>query len=161
MTETTRSATHTVQDMTTKKADSLYSIEREVGVLLHRVRRSSIANASAIHPDLQPAAYSILLHVLDHEGACAADIVEHFGIDKGAVSRQVAHLEKLGLVERSNNPDDRRVQTLVGSSLARGRVETVRQERRSVFRGRLRTWTAEDLQEFAAQLGRYNASLEK
>jgi DNA-binding MarR family transcriptional regulator len=146
--------------MVSRKALSLQSIEREIGVLLHRVRRTTLENARTIHPDLQPAGYSILLFVIDRDGTRASDIVDHFGIDKGAVSRQVAHLERLGLVERSSDPHDRRAHTLVASSVGVERVRALREQRRSVFAGRLSAWTAADLSEFAEQLRRYNASLE-
>lgn len=149
---------HTSSKVT--KTESLLRIERELGVLLHRVRRRTTQAAPAVHPDLQPAALSVLLFVVDNEGARAAEVVEHFGIDKGAVSRHVVHLESLGLLSRSCDPEDRRAQTLVPTDLARERVGAVRAARRRDVAGRLADWSAEELAALADQLGRYNASLE-
>ncbi len=144
----------------TTKTESLLRIEGELGVLLHRVRRRTTQNAPAVHPDLQPAALPVLVFVVDNEGVRASKVVEHFGIDKGAVSRHVVHLESLGLLSRSCDPEDRRAQTLVPTGLARERVGSVRTARRRDMAGRLADWSAEELGALADQLGRYNDSLE-
>lgn len=142
------------------EVDSLRDVERELGVLLRRVRRQSAANARAIHPDLQPTAYSVLLYVDEQETVRAVHIVDDLGIDKGAVSRHVRQLERLGLLERSTDPSDGRAQTLVVSDLGRRRIDALKAQRRSVFAGRLASWTAPELAAFARTLNRYNASLE-
>lgn len=149
--------------MTTRpsKSESQLRIERELGVLLHRVRRRWTQSASAVHPELQPAALSVLMFVAEHEGARACDVVEHFGIDKGAVSRHVVHLESLGLLSRSCDPGDRRAQTLVPTELAHERLRAVRAERRRDVAGRLADWSTDELASLADLLGRYNASLEE
>lgn len=144
----------------TTKAESLLSIERELGVLLHRLRRRRVQFAPKVHPELQPAALPVLLFVIDHEGLRASDIVDHFGIDKGAVSRHVSHLESLGLISRTNDEADRRAQILVTTPLGRERVEQLREERRQVVAGRLADWAADDLAALARHLRRYNSSLE-
>lgn len=142
------------------KMDSQLRIERELGVLLHRVRRRTTEGASAVHPDLQPAALPVLLFVAEHETPRAQDVAEHFGIDKGTVSRHVAHLEALGLLSRSCDPEDRRAQILVPTELARERLEAGRERRRRDVAGRLAEWSAEELATFADRLARYNRSLE-
>ena len=138
----------------------LRRIEREVTVLLHRVRRTSLENAHHIHPELQPAGYSVLLVVADREPVRASDVVEQLGVDKGAVSRSVAQLEQLGLVRRSCDPDDRRAQTLVVTDEGRERLDGLTARRRADVAGRLSAWTDAELAAFADQLGRYNATLE-
>lgn len=144
---------------TESESEALRSVERELGVLLRRVRRQSAVNARAIHPDLQPTAYSVLRYVDEQETARAAQIVDDLGIDKGAVSRQVCQLERLGLLERSTDPSDGRAQTLVVSDLGRRRIDALKIERRSEFAGRLASWTAPELADLAGTLHRYNASL--
>jgi DNA-binding MarR family transcriptional regulator len=136
--------------------DTLLAIERELVVLLHRVRRVTVSSARGVHPDLQPAAYPILGYVTDHERVRAADVAEHFGIDKGAVSRHVVHLERLGLISRACDPGDRRAQTLVATPHGVERVEAVRRVRRELMADRLADWSAEDLESFVGMLRRYN-----
>lgn len=143
-----------------EKEQALLRIERELGVLIHRVRRRTAAGAASVHPDLQPAALPVLAFVVDREPVRASDVVEHFGIDKGAVSRHVAHLESLGLLTRACDPEDRRAQTIVPTTSGRRRLEAFRAARREVVADRLAHWTAADLLTLADGLGRYNASIE-
>lgn len=139
--------------------EALNAVERELGVLIHRVRRRTVENARDIDPELPSAAYPILRFVYDHDGVRASQVAEHFGIDKGAVSRQVAQMERLGLVERSSDPADRRAQTLLVTAEGRRRVAELRAARRSAFAGKLAAWTADELADLAEQLHRYNESL--
>lgn len=147
------------QRMTVAKAEALRVIEQEVGVMVHRVRRNSVENAHEVHPELLPGSYPVLIYVVDEVAARASDIVHHFGIDKGAVSRHLAHLERLGLVERTSDPDDGRAQNVVASSIARRAVAAMRKRRRSTFADRLAGWDDDELQALAEQLARYNASM--
>ena len=142
------------------KAESLLRIERELRVLVHRLRRRSAQSAAAVHPELQPAALPVLMFVVDNEGVRASDVVEHFGIDKGAISRHVVHLEGLGLLARACDPDDRRAQILVPTDEGRDRVLAVRADRRKEMAGRLERWSVGELTALADQLTRYNASIE-
>ena len=146
---------------TTSRAAALRSIEREVGVLVHRVRRVIGVRARAVHPDLQPAAYLVLTHLDESGPARSSAVVEALGIDKGAVSRQIQHLVDLGLLERAPDPADGRAALLSLSEDARARLERVRHDRWERFGERLAEWSADDLTELAGQLARYNASLER
>jgi DNA-binding MarR family transcriptional regulator len=143
-----------------RHAEALHDIERELVVLLHRVRRAAIGNAAVIHAELQPSAYPLLLHVVDQGSTRASDMVEHFGLDKSAVSRHLTHLESLGLVLRASDPGDGRAWVVKASPLARRRVTRLRAQRRARFADKLAAWSDEDLVSLAAQLARYNASLE-
>ena len=145
---------------TTSRAAALRSIEREVGVLVHRVRRVIGVRARAVHPDLQPAAYLVLADLDERGPSRSSVVVEALGIDKGAVSRQIQHLVDLGLLERSPDPADGRAALLSLSDDARARLERVRDDRRERFGERLAEWSAGDLTELAGLLARYNASLE-
>jgi DNA-binding MarR family transcriptional regulator len=135
-------------------------IERELVVLVRRVRRTTAENARRLHPDLLPSAYPVLVHIADHEPTRACDVVDQVGMDKGGVSRQIAHLEQLGLVRRGSDPADRRAQTLVLTENGRARFERLTAQRRTDFEQRLSAWSPEELASFAEQLARYNACLE-
>ncbi|GAB2744537.1 MarR family winged helix-turn-helix transcriptional regulator [Nocardioides pakistanensis] len=141
------------------RSESLLRIERELGSLIHRVRRRTVRNAAAVHPDLLPAAFPVLMFVVDHDGVRAADVVDHFGVDKGSVSRHVVHLQELGLVSRACDPEDRRAQTIVATGEGRARVAAARAARREEIAGQLSDWTAADLGALADALARYNAAL--
>lgn len=143
------------------RAELLGDLEREVGVLIRRVRRVIHQRSRMVHPDLQPASYLLLSH-LAHEGPMRSSAVaESFGIDKGAVSRQVQHLVDLGLVERMPDPADGRATLLSTSEDALTRLAEVHRHRRTYLDERLGDWSEEELRGFVQSLGRYNVSLEQ
>ena len=88
----------------TSRPESLRQLEREVGVMIRRIRRVIGDRARAVHDDLQPASYLMLSWLAEEGPVRASSMVDHFGIDKGAVSRQLQHLVDLGLIERTRDP---------------------------------------------------------
>ena len=144
----------------TTRLEAIRGIEREFAVLLRRVRRVIGERARMVHPDLQPASY-LMLTSLDASGPRRASaVVEEFGIDKGAVSRQTHQLVELGLLERTPDPSDGRATLLSVTTDAHQRLARVQRLRSETLRRRLSDWSDEDLMSFAADLARYNASLE-
>lgn len=143
------------------RVESLRLLEHEVGVMIRRIRRVLWERARAVHPDLQPSSYLMLAYLADQGAQRASGIVEALCLDKGAVSRQVSHLEELGLVDRTPDPDDRRATLVSASAEAVRRMEAVADDRRAWLDQRLGSWSDEELTEFAQVLGRYNAALDE
>lgn len=144
----------------TTRGDALRAIEREVGVLLRRVRRVIGDRARAVHPELQPASYLVLAHLEERGTSRSSTIVEDLGIDKGAVSRQITHLVELGLLARQRDPDDGRAMLLSLTDDARRRLAQVRVARSERFDRRLAAFSVAELSDFATQLARYNQALD-
>ncbi|WP_307828078.1 MarR family transcriptional regulator [Nocardioides sp. SYSU D00038] len=143
----------------TTRTDSLMHIEREIGVLIRRVRRVIGERARAVHPDLQPASYLVLSWLVEEGPVRASQVVDHFGIDKGAVSRQVQHLAELGLVDRVPDPEDGRASLVSASADAVRRLADVTAMRRVWLDERLSDWSTAELDHLADELGRYNRAL--
>jgi hypothetical protein len=80
------------------------ALERELGLLLRRGASLNREVAAEVHPGLDAASYSTLARIAATAPARASELSEYFGIDKGAVSRQIRELERLGLVERAADP---------------------------------------------------------
>ncbi|MBC2961358.1 MarR family transcriptional regulator [Nocardioides deserti] len=145
--------------MSVERDESLRLLEQEVGVLIRRVRRVIGVRARSVHPDLQPASYLMLGYLAAHGPVRASAMAEVFGIDKGAISRQVQHLMDLGLVDRSPDPDDGRATLLSASEEGVRRLEEVADLRRRYLDERLGDWSDDELADFAGTLARYNATL--
>ncbi|HCB04410.1 MAG TPA: MarR family transcriptional regulator [Nocardioides sp.] len=143
----------------TSRPESLRHLEREVGVLIRRVKRVIGERARAVHEDLQPASYLMLTWLVDQGPVRASSMVEKFNIDKGAVSRQLQHLDELGLVERTPDPADGRATLVAASDDAVRRLADVAEHRRKWLDEQLGDWTADELAHFADLLERYNHSL--
>ena len=145
--------------MTASRTDSLRHLEREVGVLIRRVKRVIGERAHSVHEDLQPASYLMLSWLVDQGPVRASSIVETFSIDKGAVSRQLQHLDDLGLIERTPDPADGRATLVAASDDAVRRLADVTEHRRKWLDERLGEWDATELAQFVELLERYNDSL--
>ncbi|GHB39609.1 MarR family transcriptional regulator [Streptomyces viridiviolaceus] len=129
------------------------TIQREMTAFARRAR----ASAGRMHPELSLVSYTLLGHLEERGGCRATDLAAHYALDKSTVSRQVAALERTGLVERRVDPDDHRVQVLHLTESGRRILAQVTESRRTAFRERLADWPAEDLTRFASYLERYNA----
>ncbi|NDZ88376.1 MarR family transcriptional regulator, partial [Streptomyces sp. SID10115] len=80
------------------------SLERELSLLLRRARASSGEMARQVHPDLEPAAYGLLVCLDDSGPQRATDLAAFIGVGKATMSRQLRALEELGLVAREPDP---------------------------------------------------------
>ena len=136
-------------------ADAVETIQREMTVFARRAR----AAAGRMHPELSLVSYTLLGHLEEVGGCRATDLAAHYALDKSTVSRQVAALERAGLVERRHDTTDQRVQVLHLTRAGRHILAQVTESRRAAFRERLTDWPAEDLSRFAEYLVRYNAWL--
>jgi DNA-binding MarR family transcriptional regulator len=143
-----------------QRAAILGDLEQEVGVMVRRIRRVIAERARSVHDDLQVAAYFILANVAETGPKRASAVVEEFGIDKGAVSRQVQQLCDLGFLERTPDPVDGRAMMLSVTAEGQRRLSATAAERRSLLDQRLAGWSDEDLASFVTALGRYNRTLD-
>jgi DNA-binding MarR family transcriptional regulator len=144
---------------TVTRADSLTELERQVSILLRRIKKVISVRAHLVHPDIQSASYLMLGWLDEHGPVRASALADQFHIDKGAISRQLQHLEELGLVERHPDPADGRATLVRVTPEAVRRLQDASAQRRRWLDDRLADWSAERLGRFAAELGAYNDAL--
>jgi DNA-binding MarR family transcriptional regulator len=142
------------------RAEELGRLEQEVGVLIRRVKRVIGERARAVHPDLQPASYLMLTYLASSGPQRSSAMSERFGVDKGAISRQVQHLCDLGLLLREPDPLDGRASLISASPDAVRRMQAINRDRRRWLAEQLAEWSEDDLREFVSGLARYNAALD-
>ncbi len=142
--------------MTQRAAADLAALEREFSLLLRRARARAGELSREVHPELDGSAYALLQAVVAADGLRAQDVAEQFGVDKGAISRQVGRLERLGLVERQVDPQDGRARVLVATPAGQERFATASARRRARFRARLADWEDADVARLADLLARLN-----
>ncbi|MGI5356316.1 MarR family winged helix-turn-helix transcriptional regulator [Streptomyces sp. CA-252508] len=140
--------------MAAGRDESVDTIQRELTAFARRAR----ATAARLHPELSLVSYTLLAHIDAQQGCRATDLAAHYLLDKSTVSRQVATLEKLGLVERRPDPADHRVQVLHPTEAGTRVLSSTQASRRAAYQERLADWSTEDLDRFAAYLTRYNGS---
>ncbi|GHG53033.1 MarR family winged helix-turn-helix transcriptional regulator [Streptomyces griseocarneus] len=135
---------------------SVETIQRELTAFARRAR----AAAARMHPELSLVSFTLLAHLEDRRGCRATDLAAHYLLDKSTVSRQIATLERLGLVERRLDPDDHRVQVLHLTDAGAASLAQVAASRLAAFQERLADWDEDDLARFAGYLLRYNEGYE-
>ncbi|MFJ9820719.1 MarR family winged helix-turn-helix transcriptional regulator [Streptomyces sp. NPDC101151] len=137
----------------TAATTAVEAIQREMTIFARRAR----ASAGRMHPELSLVSFTLLGHLEECGGCRATDLAAHYALDKSTVSRQVAALERSGLIERRTDPEDHRVQVLHLTEAGQEILAQVTRSRRAAFRERLADWPEEDLIRFARYLERYNA----
>jgi DNA-binding MarR family transcriptional regulator len=147
--------------MAERNPDGYGRVERELAVLLRRASASSGDLSRDVHPNLQVTAYALLVRLHDLGSARAADLSDYFGIDKGALSRQLRLLQELHLIVRETDAADRRSQRLSLTARGRRRLTQARRARRRLIRQELSTWPACDVEAFGDLLARFNSATEE
>src|SRR3954451_16523757 len=125
-----------------RTTDGGAEVQRELTVFSRRIRSLS----ARLHPELSFVAYSMLSQIAGEQECSAVDLVHLYQLDKSTVSRQVADLERRGLVVRVGGGRGRLLQASeAGSALL---AEAARAQREELER-RVADWEPGRLAEFA------------
>ena len=143
----------------TERARAFDAVTSEMRVIGRRIKQAGSERATAVHPQLQPASYYLLVHMAENGPTRGSELACLFGIDKGAISRQLQHLVDLGLAERTPDPQDGRAQLLTATPEAVRLIAEATEKQRQMWREQLSDWSDQELFDLAATLGRYNTDL--
>ncbi|OEJ94425.1 MarR family winged helix-turn-helix transcriptional regulator [Streptomyces thermolilacinus] len=132
------------------------ALERELAVFLRRARASSGEMAREVHPELEPAAYGLLVRLDEAGGQRATELAGYFGVGKGTMSRQLRALEELGLIAREPDPADGRASLVRLTGEGRDRFRRVRDARRARYVRKLAGWDRAEVAELARLLHQLN-----
>ncbi|WP_455354075.1 MarR family winged helix-turn-helix transcriptional regulator [Streptomyces sp. SYSU K217416] len=136
------------------------ALERELSVFLRRARASSGEMAREVHPELEPAAYGLLVRLEETGRQRATELAAYFGVGKATMSRQLRALEDLGLVTREQDPADGRAFLVRLTDEGRARFLRVRDARRSRYMRKLAGWDRREVAELARLLNQLNKRAE-
>jgi DNA-binding MarR family transcriptional regulator len=88
-------------------------------------------------------------------------IADCTGFDASTMSRQVADLEKAGLLKRTTDPDDRRASILEATTEGQDLMKRLYEGRRRRLERLLTDWTEKDIHTLGRMLAKLNESNEK
>jgi DNA-binding MarR family transcriptional regulator len=117
-----------------------------LNALVSQSRALTAQAAATFHPELQPAAFHIALWLNALGPAKPSAVAQAVGMDRSAASRLVRELVRLGLIEASSDPSDRRSIVLSLTVDGHQRLEAAMQTKGAAFQRRLVTWSGEDLE---------------
>ncbi|HEX5406441.1 MAG TPA: MarR family winged helix-turn-helix transcriptional regulator [Pseudonocardiaceae bacterium] len=102
----------------------------------------------------------LLLRTLERIGPASINtIAAAVGLDGSTVTRQVAAMKELGLVERATNPGDRRSCIISPTSDGRAVMRQMRRQRRSNLDAVTSDWTDDDRSALGRLLAKLNDSI--
>ncbi|MGW2086068.1 MarR family winged helix-turn-helix transcriptional regulator [Streptomyces sp. NPDC001880] len=136
------------------------ALERELAVFLRRARANSGEMAREVHPELEAAAYGLLVRLESAGRQRATDLAAYFGVGKATMSRQLRALEDLGLVAREPDPADGRAFLVHLTAEGLDRYRSVRDARRERYVRKLDDWDRAEVAELARLLHHLNARSE-
>ena len=91
----------------------------------------------------------------------AKELARHSGLDQSTVSRAVAALAGLGLVERVPDPTDKRASILAVTAAGRTVLAEANQWFDDVLARALEDWRSDEIDVLTASLGRFVADLDR
>ncbi|HEX6340494.1 MarR family winged helix-turn-helix transcriptional regulator [Umezawaea sp.] len=109
--------------------------------------------------DLHPAAVGLLAELARRGESRVSELAQVHLVDPSVVSRQVAQLEKAGLVERRACRSDGRAQLITATSRGLETLDGWREAQVTLVQEALADWTEEDVHEFVRQFGLFTDDL--
>jgi len=104
---------------------------------------------------IDPVLFS-MMSALDNIGPLRITaLAREVGLDRQAVSRRMAHLERADLVERGPDPYDRRSILLQLTGTGRAELEHIQREIAQLIDRQLASWPEGEAERFAIQLERF------
>ena len=130
--------------------------------LVRRTRAYTNAHLGVVHPELDYNTFVILLAIHDAaDGVRASDLVGELFVHKSTISRAVATLERLDLLERVTHPKDGRAQLLTVPKDARQRIDRFLEDSYRWVGTLVSDWEPDELRTFSRQLARLNDAAER
>ena len=134
----------------TQVVDSVLSTTMAIG----RLMRQRLAG-----DQLEPATYWVLKNLVAGSVRITA-LAASTQLDTSTVSRHVTQMEQAGLVERSQDPDDRRAQRVGLTEEGRVQLAASTARRRALLTQSLDGWDTADLADLERLLDRFVTSIE-
>ena len=131
-------------------------------IRLVRLVERKYAQRQAEHSDtIERATYVLLVHLVKGGPQRAVALAEAVCSDPSTISRQIAQLVRLGLVERTADPEDGRATLLAATAEGRRVFEENRRWRNEYLATLLAGWPAADREVFSELLARFAADYER
>lgn len=141
-----------------KQPDPIQRVEREFATLMMHLTRYK----HQVTGDRIDRMALMVLGTLTHCGPSRlTTIAERTGLDPSTVSRQVADLEKAGLLAREPDPEDRRAMLLKATTEGQQLLDRLSHGRRKRVERLLSDWPPDDIVTFGRLLAQLNAATEK
>ncbi len=128
---------------------SVMRLEGAVSELIVRVRRFYAHVADEVSPGMLPGTYKLFSAVARLGPVTLSTIADRLLADMGMLSRQVSELERLGLVERTPDPDDRRSRLISVTDEGARRLHAARRPYEAQLAASVAHWPVETIDQLS------------
>jgi DNA-binding MarR family transcriptional regulator len=136
----------------------LHGAVLDIVALMNRPQRDEALIREAGIP-LDRALFPLLVSVERFGPIGVVELADRIGRDYSTVSRQVAKLEGLGLVERRDNDADHRVRDAVITPKGKAMTDLVDAARDRIGRSIFERWSAQDIEELVRLMRKFADAL--
>jgi DNA-binding MarR family transcriptional regulator len=105
------------------------------------------------------ATFEVLANIERRGPLRLSHLVQRMGVDQSTISRQVRPLEELGLIERTEDPDDRRAVWLTTTPVGQEVIRRVRERVNRNVEAALASWSPGDRSELGRLLDKFRSSV--
>jgi len=133
----------------------------EFGRLMRLLDRTNTHSVTRRRDGLDKAAFVALFKLVEDGPQRSSSLAECTLSDPSSVSRQVAHLVELGLVERTADPGDGRATLLAATERGRQTAANILRRRTLNLSMLLADWPVEDRHRFTELLARFTTDFER
>ncbi|MCU1662907.1 MAG: MarR family transcriptional regulator [Pseudonocardia sp.] len=134
--------------------DVLPALEEELATLWRRARISARDAARALHPQLDPTAYPVVVLLGRTSAMRMSELGAALFLDKSTVSRQVDAAVRAGLAERTVDPSDARARLVALTPAGRAKLTKLQADQRARWEDALAGWSREDIVQLTALLAK-------
>jgi|GEM_PF-475903 len=155
MTETSRSSDNNTRPRDAAGCPSVQALEYELAFLVRRLE----AARRRYDYGLERAHYLLLLLLDEQDRSSVGALAGKINLDASTVTRQIAAMQRAGLVDKQQNPDDRRGGVITITDKGREAIVRTRQRRMERVEQVFRHWAEADRLEFARLMAHYSRDL--
>jgi DNA-binding MarR family transcriptional regulator len=105
------------------------------------------------------ATFEVLANIERRGPLRLSNLVQRMGVDQSTISRQIRPLEELGLIARSEDPDDRRAVWLSTTEVGQAVILRVRKRVNRNVEAALASWSSDDRADLGRLLDKFRASV--
>lgn len=131
---------------------AVHELEAQFSELGSRFRRAISENANRLSPGMLPAAYKVFTTIVRRGQATGTALADALMMDRGQLSRIIRELEALALIERTTDPNDKRVTLLTPTADGVQRLEAARAPQQGLLAQALEGWDVDDIESLARLL---------
>jgi len=137
------------EDTLTDRDAAMVRLERSMSDMQAVYRDVLRSAAVRVHPDLHPLGFKVLASISRRGPISAGTAADATHTDRAVISRLTKDLERMGLLDVSPDPEDRRSRILSLTAEAERRLAPLRGDGRSLLARSMEGWSVEDVEAFA------------